>query len=595
MSTKNKSTRIFDFLAYQLENYNMKDALSNKINGEWISISTQQFEDDSQKIARALIEMGVEQDDKIALISSTNRFEWNIMDMGILKIGAVNVPMYPTISSEDYKFIFNDCGAKYCFVSDRELYDKVKAVWSEIPSLKEIYIFNEDEGIKNWKEVLKLGEDKKQEEAVQKRMKAVKAEDLATLIYTSGTTGRPKGVMLSHRNLVSNVLDSEDRIPVVAGAKALSFLPVCHVFERMLTYLYITNGIPIYFAESIDKIGDNIRETKPEIFALVPRLLEKVYDKIVAKGTDLTGLKKKLFFWAVELGEQFDPKTNSGWYNFKLGIARKLIFSKWQEALGGNVRAMVSGGAALNPRLNRVFSAAGFNIQEGYGLTETSPVISVNSPEWGGKEIGTVGRPINNVEVKIAEDGEVLCKGPNVMMGYYQNPEKTAEVLEKDGWFHTGDIGELTSNGLLKITDRKKEMFKTSGGKYIAPQIIENKLKESRFIEQVMVIGEGEKMAAALVQPDFEYLKAWCSRKGIKATNNQEMAENEQVLKRIMEDVETINQNFGHWEQVKQIRLTQDVWSVDGDHLTPKMSLKRRNIMAKYPELYKDIFGHIKE
>lgn len=594
MSTQNNSTRIFDFLAYQLKNYNMKDALTNKINGEWVSISTQQFEDDSQKIARALLEMGVQPDDKIALISSTNRFEWNIMDMGILKIGAVNVPMYPTISSEDYKFIFNDCGAKYCFVSDKELYDKVKAVWSDIPSLKEIYIFNEEPGIKNWKEVLKVGEDTKQEEAVQTRMKAVKAENLATLIYTSGTTGRPKGVMLSHRNLVSNVLDSEDRIPVVAGAKALSFLPVCHVFERMLTYLYITNGIPIYFAESIEKIGDNIRETKPEIFALVPRLLEKVYDKIVAKGTELTGIKKKLFFWAVELGEQYDPKTNSGWYNFKLGIARKLIFVKWQEALGGNVRAMVSGGAALNPKLNRVFSAAGFNIQEGYGLTETSPVISVNSPEWGGKEIGTVGRPINNVEVKIAKDGEVLCKGPNVMMGYYQNPEKTAEVLDKDGWFHTGDIGELTSNGLLKITDRKKEMFKTSGGKYIAPQIIENKLKESRFIEQVMVIGESEKMAAALVQPDFVFLKSWCDRKGIKADSNEEMVKNEQVHKRIMEDVDTINKNFGNWEQVKEIRLTADAWSVDSDHLTPKMSLKRRNIISKYPELYKEIYGHVK-
>ncbi len=590
-----KPTRIFDFLGQALKKHPLEDALTTKINGQWTPVSTQAFEEDSQKIARALVEMGVLAGEKIALISSTNRYEWNIMDMGILKAAAVNVPVYPTISREDYRFIFNDCGVKYCFVSDRGLYDKLKDVKSEIPTLQEIFIFDEEPGITNWKEVLEKGVDTRHEEEVQARMQASKPEDLATLIYTSGTTGVPKGVMLAHSNLVSNVLDSEDRIPVVSGAKALSFLPVCHVFERMLTYLYIYNGIPIYFAESIEKIGDNIREVKPEIFALVPRLLEKVYDKIVAKGAELTGIKRKLFFWAVELGEVYNPLQASAWYTFKLNIARKLIFSKWHEALGGNVQAMVSGGAALNPRLNRVFSAAGFNIQEGYGLTETSPVIAVNGPDWARKRIGTVGMPIQNVEVKIAEDGEVLCKGPNVMMGYFQNKEKTDEVIDAEGWFHTGDIGEMAEGKFLKITDRKKEMFKTSGGKYIAPQIIENKLKESRFIEQVMVIGEGEKMAAAFVQPDFAFLEAWCERKEIPVGSREEMIKNDRVRNRILEDVERTNAHFGKWEQVKMIALTADVWSVDAGHLTPKLSLKRRNIIARYPDLYKDIYGHTRE
>ncbi len=589
------SPRIFDFLYDQLNSHPLPDALVNKINGKWTPVSTQEFVDKSQQISRALLKMGVQEQEKIALISTTNRHEWNIMDIGILQIGAVDVPVYPTISSEDYEYIFNDAEVTYCFLSDRELYDKVKKIKDKVPTLKEVYIFDEEEGITNWKEILKSGEDTSNQEELEQRMKAVKNEDLATLIYTSGTTGKPKGVMLSHNNLVSNVLDSNDRIPTFNNSRALSFLPVCHVFERMLTYLYISNNIPIYFAESIDKIGDNIREVKPEIFALVPRLLEKVYDRIVAKGNELTGIKKKLFFWAVELGEKYDLKGNSWWYNFKLSIARKLIFSKWQEALGGNVEVMVSGGAALNPRLNRVFSAAGFNIQEGYGLTETSPVIAVNGPDADRKHIGTVGLPINNVEVKIADDGEICCKGPNVMMGYYKQQEKTDEVIDKDGYFHTGDIGEWVDNKFLKITDRKKEMFKTSGGKYVAPQLLENKMKESRFIEQVMVVGEGEKMTAALVQPDFEFVRSWCQRKGISVGSNEEMVKNEKVKERIMQDVEQINKQFGKWEQVKTIELTPEQWSVDAGHLTPKLSLKRRNIIAMYPELYKNIYGHTKE
>lgn len=594
MSQK-QPTRLFDFPRHQLQNGDMPDSLTTKVEGKWTSISTSRFLELSDQISRALVAMGVQPEEKIALISSTNRYEWNVMDIGILQAGAVNVPVYPTISSEDYNYIFNDAEVTYCIVSDRELFDKVAKIKDEVSTLKEIFIFNEEEGIRNWRELLKMGEDEKHQAEVEKRMEAINGRDLATLIYTSGTTGKPKGVMLSHHNLVSNVLGSCVRIPSLEGAKALSFLPVCHVFERMLTYLYMYNSVPIYFAESIEKIGENIREVKPEIFAAVPRLLEKVYDKIIAKGNEQTGIKKALFFWAVDLAKQYDPQKNSGWYNFQLGIARKLIFSKWQEALGGNIRAIVSGGAALNPKLNGIFSAAGFNIQEGYGLTETSPVIAVNGPGGDSKRIGTVGEPIPHVEVKIAEDGEVLCKGPNVMMGYYKQKDKTDEVIDADGWLHTGDIGEMVEGKYLKITDRKKEMFKTSGGKYVAPQIIENKLKESRFIEQVMVIGEGEKHPAALVQPDFAFLESWAKRKNISYKDRKDLVANEEVQKRIMAEVNEINQSFGHSEQVKKIALTPEVWSVDAGHLTPKMSLKRRNVIDLYKELYTGIYGHEKE
>lgn len=587
-------TRLFDFLYNQLNSKPLNDALVNKIDGEWKPVSTQQFVDQVNGVSRGLLRMGVKPQEKIALISSTNRFEWNILDMATLQIGAVNVPVYPTISSEDYKFIFNDAGVTYCFLSDRELFDKVDKIKNEVPTLKEIYIFNEEEGIKSWKEVLELGKDDSNQDELDAVKATVQNGDLATLIYTSGTTGTPKGVMLSHNNLLSNVLDSADRIPRLVEARALSFLPVCHVFERMLTYLYIQNNIPIYFAESIEKIGDNIREVKPEIFSLVPRLLEKVYDRIISKGAELTGIKRKLFFWAAELAEDYKLEGNSGMYNFKLKIARKLIFSKWQEALGGNVQVMVSGGAALNPRLNKIFHAAGFNIQEGYGLTETSPVISVNGEFTDTKKIGTVGLPINNVEVKIAEDGEVCCKGPNVMMGYYNQPEQTAEVIDEDGFFHTGDIGEFVDGKYLKITDRKKEMFKNSGGKYVAPQPLENKFKESRFIEQIMVIGEGEKMTAAILQPDFEFLKSWCERKGLKHDSVEEMTQDEKVKERIMEDINEINKNFGQWEQVKVIEITAQAWSVDAGHLTPKLSLKRRNIMEIHSDCYERIYGHKK-
>lgn len=587
----NKPERLFDVPHYQLANKPLKDAIATKVNGEWIKISTQEYVDSATHISNALIEKGIQPEDKIAIISANNRYEWNIMDIGILQTGAIDVPMYPTASEEDYTYIFNDAEVKICFVSNKELYDKVMRVQPSAPSLKEVYIFDEEEGVPNWKDVLELGKQNPHNEELEKRKAAIKKEQLATLIYTSGTTGKPKGVMLSHWNIVSNVLNSEDRLPVDVEGRAISFLPLCHIFERMLIYLYAYKSVPIYYAESLETIGDNIREVKPIIFTAVPRLLEKVYDKIIAKGAELTGIKKALFFWAVSVGENYTINNRSGFYNFKLGIARKLIFSKWQEALGGNVKAIASGSAALNPKLARIFLAADINIQEGYGLTETSPVITVNCPLNDGTRIGTVGRPINESEVKIADDGEILAKGPNVMMGYYKQPEKTAEVIDKDGWFHTGDIGEWVEGQYLKITDRKKEMFKTSGGKYVAPQIMENSFKESRFIEQIIVIGDGEKHPAALVQPDFEFLKDWCKRKEIDYSSNAEIIKNERVIARIGRDIEETNQGYGNWERVKKFELTPEPWSVEGGELTPKLSLRRKPIVRKYTKEYEKIYG----
>lgn len=587
----NTPTRLFDFPRYQLENNALPNSLANKINGEWQEISTQEYVDMADKIARAVIDMGIEPGDKIALISATNRWEWNVMDIGILQAGAIDVPVYPTISEKDFEYIFNHAEVRLCFVSDKELYEKVKTIKDNVPTLEEVFVFEEVENAPRWTEVLERGEETTHQKELERRMEQTTPEDLATLIYTSGTTGTPKGVMLSHRNLTSNVLDSNTRIPTVDGARALSFLPVCHVYERMLIYLYCYNSIPIYFAESIDMVGENLREIKPEIFSAVPRLLEKMYDKIMSKGEELEGLKRNLFFWAVELGEEYELAGKSPWYKIRLAIARKLIFKKWLEALGGNVRAIVSGSAALNPRLIRIFMAAGFNIQEGYGLTETSPVIAVNGPTHEGKGIGTVGNAIPNVEVKIADDGEILCKGPNVMMGYYKNEEATSEVLEKDGWFHTGDIGKI-QNGMLKITDRKKEIFKTSGGKYIAPQLMETHFKESRFIEQVMVIGDGEKHPAALIQPDFEFLKHYCEHKGISYNTSKEVVLNQTIIARIGKEVEKKNKAFGKWEQIKKFELCSEPWTIAGEELTPTLKLRRRVVLRKYAYLYEKIYGH---
>jgi len=584
-------TRLFDFPYYQLKEYNLDKAFVTKSKGEWVATSTQEFIDRGNAISRGLIKLGVQPNDKIAVISLTNRTEWNIMDLGVLQVGAQNVPIYPTISEEDYAYILNHSEATYCFVSCATVYAKVKAVMDKT-TLKGVYCFDELPDCEHWSVVEKLGEDTAIQTEVEARKQSVTPEMLATIIYTSGTTGKPKGVMLSHHNVVSNAIYASERIPLPGGtAKALSFLPVCHIYERVIMYLYMIKGVSIYFAESMETISDNLKEHKPHVMTAVPRLLEKVYDSIIAKGADLKGIKKALFFWAVNVGLEYAPYGENGaWYEFKLKIARKLIFSKWKEALGGNLSVIASGSAALQPRLARIFNAAEMGVMEGYGLTETSPVVTVNDMRNGLFRIGTVGKLIAETEVKIAKDGEICVKGPQVMMGYYKDPDKTAEVII-DGYFHTGDIGEFDADGFLKITDRKKEMFKTSGGKYVAPQLLENRLKQSRFVEQVMVVGEGEKMPAALIQPNFEFIKEWAQRKLNKSfTSNEALVQDPAVMSRLQEEVDAANEQFAKWEKVKQFRLTPDIWSIDAGHVTPTLKLKRKVIKQKYMDLYEDIY-----
>ncbi|MEC4003664.1 AMP-dependent synthetase/ligase [Flavobacterium sp. SUN052] len=588
-------TRLFDFPYHQLDKYNIPDALVTKQNGQWIKTSTQEYIDKANTISRALLRLGIQKNDKIAIISSNNRTEWHIMDIGTLQTGAQTVPIYPTISETDYEYILNHSEAMYCFVSDEEVLHKVNVIKSNVPNLKEVYSFNEIEGCKNWKELLELGKDNSNQNEVEERKNNVKSLELATIIYTSGTTGKPKGVMLSHNNIVSNVLDSANRIPFDAGkSRALSFLPICHIYERMVTYIYQYYGVSIYFGESIEKISDNVKEVQPNVMTGVPRLIEKVYEKIIAKGSELTGIKKKLFFWAVEIGLKYEPDNSNGfWYDFQLKIARKLIFSKWKAGLGGKLDLIVNGSAALQPRLARIFAAAEIPVMEGYGLSETSPVISVNDQRNHGFKIGTAGRIIDNVEVKIAADGEILCKGPNVMMGYYKDEVLTKEAIV-DGYFHTGDIGEVDADGFLKITDRKKEMFKTSGGKYIAPQLIENTMKQSRFIEQIMVIGADQKMPAAFIQPNFEFVKEWAKIHNITiGTTNEEIITNQQVIDRIQQEVDTLNEKFGNWEKIKKFELTPDLWTIPAGHLTPTMKLKRKVVMEKYINLFHKIYDTV--
>ncbi len=583
-------TRLFDFPYYQLKKHSLNKSLVTKYNGEWIATSTKEYIDKSNAVSRALLRIGIKKNDKIAVISSTNRTEWNIMDIGILQTGAQNIPIYPTISAEDYEYVLNHSDSIYCFVSDKEVLDKVNKVKAKT-KLKEIYSFNHIEGCKHYSELLELGKDEENQNEVEDRKNNVKPTDLATIIYTSGTTGKPKGVMLSHNNIVSNVLSAKNRLALGEGGIALSFLPICHIFERTFLYAYQYRSIEIHFAEGIDKISDNIKEVKPMTMTVVPRLVEKVYDAIVAKGTQLSGFKKMLFLWAIKIGLKFEPYgANGWWYEQKLKIARKLIFSKWQEALGGNLRFMASGSAALQPRLGRVFAAANMPVMECYGLTETSPGISVSEQDNYGWKIGKVGRVLDNMEVKIADDGEILCKGPNVMMGYYKDEVKTAEVII-NGYFHTGDIGNIDEDGFLQITDRKKDMFKTSGGKYVVPSLLENQLKQSRFIEQVMVIGDGEKMPAALIQPNFEFILDWIEKK--KKDINKDynsICSSQIIIDRIEQEVNEANQQFGKWEQIKRFELTPEVWSIEDGHLTPTMKMKRKAIKEKYNDLYNKIY-----
>ncbi|MDA8893474.1 AMP-binding protein [Flavobacteriaceae bacterium] len=587
-------SRLFDFPYFSKKKYNLKNALVTKYGNKWVSTSSEEYIFKANTISRALLRLGVKANDKIAVISTTNRTEWNIVDIGILQTGAQNVPIYPTISKEDYEYVLNHSESIYCFVSDVSIVEKINKIKGNT-KLKEVYTFDEISDEKNWKELLELGKDTSNQSEVESRKDAVKSEDLATLIYTSGTTGRPKGVMLSHGNIVSNVLTSEESVPLTKGNdKALSFLPVCHIFERMILYLYQYCGVEIYFAEGVEKLVENAQEIKPHVLTAVPRLYEKIYDSIVLKGQELAGIKKKLFFWAVDLGLKYEPYgANGWWYEKQLGLARKLIFSKWQAALGGELKLMVSGASALQQRLTRVFAAAGMPIMEGYGLTETSPVTSVSFMEQNGVRgfrVGTVGRILKNVEVKIAENGEILVKGPNVMQGYYKDPKKTAEVI-KDGYFHTGDKGEIDSDGFLKITGRTKEMFKTSGGKYIVPPLLEGDLKQSLFIEQVMVVGENEKMPAALIQPNFVFIRDWIERKGHKiGTSCEEIAGAQIIIDRIQIEVDQCNKSFGKWEQIKKFELTPNEWTIDGGHLTPTMKMKREIIKNIYDDLYEKIY-----
>jgi long-chain acyl-CoA synthetase len=579
---------LFEFYYFALSNKPKKDAFTQKEDGKWVSLSSEEFIIKAKQFSTGLINLGLNKGDRAAIISN-NRTEWHLTDLAVQQLGIINVPIYPNITEADYEYILNDCGSKIVFISDKDILDKILNIKDKVSSLEYIYTFNQVSGYKNYTELLVPDIN---ETVIDLAKKQVKEEDLATLIYTSGTTGNPKGVMLSHKNLVSNVLASEPRLPIGENQSCLSFLPLCHVFERMLDYLYIYKSVSIYYAESIEAIGDNLKEVKPNMFATVPRLLEKVYDKIVAKGSDLSGIKKWLFFWALDLGLKYDPIISGGpWYNIKLQLANKLIFSKWREALGGNVEAIVSGGAALQPRLARVFTAAQIPVLEGYGLTETSPVIGVNCLLPEGTMIGTVGKPLSNLDLKIAEDGEIILKGPSIMMGYYNKPDLTKEVIDEQGYFHTGDIGKLVDGKYLKITDRKKEIFKTSGGKYIAPQVMENKFKESRFIEQVMVIGEGEKMPAAFIQPDFLFLKDWCKRKGIPYSTNEEIVKNETIIDQYKKEMEELNSDFSNYEQIKRFEIVAQVWTIDNGELTPTLKLKRKNILAKNQELYKKIYG----
>ena len=576
--------RTIDILPYALANHPLDNCLSAKENGKWKSYSTQDFSDKVSQMSHALIELGVKPGDKISSITN-NRPEWNFLNYAVARVGAILCPMYPTISAEDYVYIFNHAEIKFVFVSDKEILAKVKKAEIDVPTIQGIYTFDQIEGANHWTEVLKLGSNQHAEE-LTKRMDAVQEQDLVTIIYTSGTTGKPKGVMLSHQNLISNAISGIPLLPCDVGDKALSFLPVCHVFERTLLNIYVMAGISIYYAESLETIGDNIKEIKPEIFSAVPRLIEKVYDKIIVGGSKKSAPLKQIFFWAVKRANSYEIGSPQG----ILGkIANKLVYSKVRAGLGGNVKVIVSGSAALQTRLQRFFWGVGLPILEGYGLTETSPIISVNTLLKKGTQFGTVGKVIENVSVKIAEDGEILTKGPNVMLGYYKAPELTEEVMSGE-WFHTGDIG-VFKHGFLKITDRKKQMFKTSGGKYIAPGPIENMFKASPFIEQIMVIGEGKKHASALIIPAFAHTKEWSKENGLSCKTNEEICSNKEVIDAISKEIKIYNEHLGQTEQIKRFELISKEWTVEGGELTPTMKAKRKPILAKYEHLVKKIYN----
>jgi long-chain acyl-CoA synthetase len=585
-------TRLFDLLPRYEQMFRPKDdVVAGKENGEWVKYSIGKYREAADAISYALLSNGITKGDKVATIM-TSRPEWNFIDMGIMQTGAVHVPVYPTISESDYKYILNHAGVKFLFISGRDIYRKIEHILPDVVDLKGVYSVKETEGTLLLEDFSASGRRQANPQLLEKAKAAVGTDDVATLIYTSGTTGNPKGVMLTHANIISNFIAVQHIPPIGEEGKALSYLPLCHVYERMLNYLYQYLGISVYYAESMATIGDNMREVKPDILTTVPRLLEKIYDRIMNTGRKLKGIRRFIFFWAVNLGLKYEMYEVNGWfYGLQLRLARKLVFSKWREAVGGNMKVIVSGGAALQPRLARVFWAAGIPVLEGYGLTETSPVIAVNDFSENGNCIGTVGRVLECVTLKIANDGEILCKGPNVMPGYYKEPELTSEAIDNEGWFHTGDIGRLESTGHLRITGRKKEIFKTSLGKYISPEMIENKFKESSFIDTLMVIGENQKFAAALVVPDFPHLRGWCAIKDIPYTTDAEVIALPRVRKRFQQELDKFNKFFGATEQVKRFELIDHEWTVDSGELTASLKLRRRYINEKYDLVIKKIFN----
>ncbi len=589
--------RLFDCIAVQLEKYPKEDMLAAKENGTWKTYSTTEVRDIVNKLSAGLLALGVsgkdmsdEGTDKIALISN-NRPEWLFTDLAVQQTGAVLIPVYPTTNANELKFILNDAQAKYLFVSSKELLEKVRSICRDVPSLKNIFSFNKLDGVDHWTNVTAMATDATIRE-VEQIKSSISEKHIATIIYTSGTTGTPKGVMLSHENIVSDVLYTKESFPFPENSayKALSFLPLNHIYEKCTSYIYMFSGMGIYFAEGLETVGENLREVKPNVFATVPRLLEKVYERFMSKGMELTGVKKKLYFWAVGLAEKYDNNKSGGViYNTKLAIANKLIFKKWREGLGGNIFAVVTGGAAASEKILRIFNGAGIPVFEGYGPTENSPVICLNRRTPGNCKYGTVGIPLNGIEVKLEADGEICVKGKTVMKGYYKRPDLTAEVLI-DGWLHTGDIGTWVDDKFVKITDRKKELFKNSGGKYVAPQPMENKLKENQYIEQVIVVGSERKYVGALIVPSFINLKVWLKQNGLVNLSNQEAIRNQKVLDLYKHIVEAINANFNHWEQIKKFELLADEWSIETGEMTPKMSLKRKIIMEKFRDAIERIY-----
>ena len=594
----NEHSRIFDYIDFQLNRFPKPDMFSGKENGKWRKFSTAEVKETIDKLSAGLMKIGVnghdmtiENQDKIALISK-NRPEWLMLDMACQQIGAAICPIYPTTNVHELEFIFNDATIKHVFVSGQDILDKVNIIRDNVPSLMNVYCFDELPDVTYWKTLITdiTAADLEKMEAIKA---TIKAEHCATIIYTSGTTGTPKGVMLSHRNIVTNVINSKNSFPFTddLDGRALSFLPLNHIFERMVSLIYISSGASIYYAESLDTIAENLKEVKPTLFSTVPRLLEKTYEKIMAKGAELTGVKKKLFYWAVALANEYDNVKSKGlWYNMQLALANKLIFSKWREALGGNIKLIVTGGAACQIRLIRIFTAAGIPIYEGYGPTENSPVISVNCRKKGGTKFGTVGLVIEGQEVKLEADGEICVKGPSVMLGYYKRPELTAETVI-DGWLHTGDIGIFEDGKYLKITDRKKELFKTSGGKYVAPQPIENKMKESPFVEQMMVVGAEQKFVGALIVPSVINLREWMLHKGIPFTTIEDAIHNPKVLDLYRELIDSFNKFFNQVEQIKKFELLPNEWTIDSGELTPTLKLKRKVIMEKYKTAFDRIYS----